>query len=177
MKIALLHLSDIHIDRTNYQWLIKRTDQIVSAVWSGFSECEKIIIIVSGDIAYSGKKEQYGYAKEFFKALLREFAQRNLGSIELDNKIICVPGNHDCDFEIDENARKMLLMSVRTNPEEVDYSVYNIISAVQDNFKEFVKHIMIDENYALSINNNVEVKAGDKKILFRLYNTAWMSSL
>lgn len=66
MKIAILHLSDMHIDNGNYLWLTKKTEQIVSAVWNEFSECGKIIIVVSGDIASSGKKEQYDYAKNFF---------------------------------------------------------------------------------------------------------------
>ena len=177
MRIAILHLSDMHIDSDNYQWLTKKTEQIVSAVWNDFSECGKIIIVVSGDIAYSGKKEQYDYAKGFFKALLREFAQKRLDNIELDNKIICVPGNHDCNFEIDDNARKMLLVSMRSNVGMVDNSVYDVISAVQSNFKDFAKDVMIDKTYTLSINNNVTVNAGNKTILFRLYNTAWMSSL
>lgn len=177
MKIAILHLSDMHIDSDNYQWLTKKTGQIVSAVWNDFYECGKIIIVVSGDIANSGGKEQYNYAKDFFKVLLREFAQKRLGDIILENKIICVPGNHDCNFEIDDNARKMLLASMRSNMGMVDNSVYDVISAVQNNFKEFAKDIMIDKAYILSINNNVTVNAGDKTILFRLYNTAWMSSL
>ena len=177
MKLAILHLSDMHIDNENYLWLTKRTKSIVSAVWNDFSECGKIIIVVSGDIANSGKKDQYGYAKSFFKTLLRAFAEKRLGDTELENKIICVPGNHDCDFDINDNARKMLLPSIRANVEMVDNSVYDVISAVQNNFKEFVKDIMIDKTFSLSINNNVIVNAGGKTILFRLYNTAWMSSL
>jgi len=177
MKIAILHLSDLHIDSGNYQWLTKKTEQIVSAVWNNFSECGKIVIVVSGDIAYSGKKEQYDYAKGFFRALLRAFAEKKLCNTELDNKIICVPGNHDCDFDINDNARKMLLTSIRSNAGKVDDSVYDVMSAVQNNFKEFAKDIMIDKSFTLSINNNVIVNAGDKTILFRLYNTAWMSSL
>ena len=33
MKVAILHLSDLHIDRNNYQWLINKTDNIVSTTW------------------------------------------------------------------------------------------------------------------------------------------------
>lgn len=95
----------------------------------------------------------------------------------MDNKIICVPGNHDCNFGIDDNARKMLLASLRSNAGMVDNSVYDVISAVQNDFKEFAKNAMIDKGFILSINNNVTVNVGDKTILFRLYNTAWMSSL
>lgn len=57
MKVAILHLSDLHIDSSNYQWLINKTNHIVSAIWNDFSECNKIIIAVSGDVVYSGKEE------------------------------------------------------------------------------------------------------------------------
>lgn len=42
MKIAILHLSDMHIDNGNYQWLTKKTEQIVSAVWNDFQSAEKL---------------------------------------------------------------------------------------------------------------------------------------
>ena len=177
MKVAILHLSDLHIDKDNAEWLTKKAGQIVSAVWSDFSECGKIIIAVSGDIANAGTEEQYGYAKQFFRALLRAFAERNLRNIELENKIICVPGNHDCNFKKEEQARKMLLDSMRSNAAAVDNSVYQIVSAVQDEYRAFVKEMMKDKEFIVSINNNIPVKAGDKTILFRLYNTAWMSTM
>ena len=177
MKVAILHLSDLHIDGSNYQWLINKTNHIVSAIWNDFSECKKLIIAVSGDVVYSGKEEQYGYAKLFFKALLRSFAERNLRETELENKIICVPGNHDCNFDNDTKARTMLLNGVRSNLETVDKSVYDMVSAIQKEYQSFARDIMIDKEYVLSINNDLPIRVGDKTILFRLYNTAWMSSL
>ena len=177
MKVALLHLSDLHIDRNNYQWMTNKTDQIVSAVWNDFSECNKIIIVVSGDIVYSGKEEQYGYAKLFFKALLRSFAERNLKNTELENKIICVPGNHDCNFDNDNGARAMLINGLRSNIALVDQSVYDTVSAIQKEYQSFAKEIMINKEYIPSINTDLPIKVGEKTILFRLYNTAWMSTL
>ena len=102
MKVAILHLSDLHIEKENSQWMLKRAEQIVTAVRNDFSECAKIIILVTGDIANAGTEEEYGYAKQFFRTLLREFAFRGLNGTELENKIICVPGNHDCDFSREE---------------------------------------------------------------------------
>ena len=175
MKIAILHLSDLNIEKDNSQWLLKKAEQIVPAVWNDFSDCGKIIIVVSGNIATNGTEEEYGYAKSFFRELLKQFAKRGLNNKELENKIICVPGNHDCNYEKDNAARQMLLGSLRTNASAIDNSVYQIITSVQTEYAAFAKEIMIDKEYALSINNNIPIKAGDKTILFRLYNTAWMS--
>ena len=175
MKIAILHLSDLHIEKDNYQWLLKKTEQIVSAVWNDFSDCGKIIIVVSGDIANTGSEEEYGYANSFFRELLKQFAKRGLHNKELENKIICVPGNHDCNYVKDTGARQILLGTLRTNASSIDNSVYRIVSAVQTDYSTFAKNIMLEKDFTLGINNNIPIKVGDKTILFRLYNTAWMS--
>ncbi len=175
MKVAILHLSDLHFDKDNSQWLLKKAEQIVSAVWNDFTDCSKIVIVVSGDIANTGTEEEYGYAKNFFRTLLRAFASRGMAKIELENKIICVPGNHDCNFEKDNTARQILLGNLRTNAASIDDSVYQIVSVVQAEFSAFVKDVMQEKDYTLGINNNIPIKVGNKTILFRLYNTAWMS--
>lgn len=175
MKVAILHLSDLHIEKDNYQWLLKRAEQIVPAVWNDFSDCGKIIIVVSGDIANTGTEEEYGYAKGFFRELLKQFAKRGLRNKDLENKIICVPGNHDCNYEKDTAARQLLLGSLRSKAASIDNSVYQIISDVQTEYAAFAKEIMFEKDFTLSINNNIPIKAGDRTILFRLYNTSWMS--
>ena len=175
MKVAVLHLSDLHLERDNYQWLMKRAEQIVPAVWNDFSDCGKIVIVVSGDIANDGTEEQYGYARNFFKLLLKTFASRGLGDKELENKIICVPGNHDCNYSKEDGAREMMLSILRSKTATIDQSVYAHLSKVQEEYAAFAKEMIIDKDFSLGINNNIPIKAGDKTILFRLYNTAWMS--
>ena len=44
MKVAILHLSDLHLCKNNTEWLNKKVEKIVSAVWNDFSVCAKIII-------------------------------------------------------------------------------------------------------------------------------------
>ena len=175
MKVAILHLSDLHLCKNNTEWLNTKAEKIVSAVWNDFSVCAKIIIVVSGDIANAGTAEEYTYAKTFFAKLLRAFAEKNLKETELENKIICVPGNHDCNFNKAETARDLLRNSIRSTPSAVEKSVYSIVSAVQDDYKDFAKIIMNDDVFMLSINNTIPIKVRNKTILFQLYNTAWMS--
>lgn len=174
-KLAILHLSDLHINKDNIQWLLKRTEQIVNAVRTDFIECNKIVIVVTGDIADAGSEEQYGYAKTFFRTLLRAFVEKGLRNTILENKIICVPGNHDCNFEKENVARTMLFSGMRNNVEGVEKTVYDAISSVQGEFRSFACEIMIDKNFTLPLNYNIPIAVGDKTVLFRLYNTAWMS--
>lgn len=174
MKISILHLSDLHISKNNADWLKKNTKQMVAAVWNDFHDSGKIIIVVSGDIANAGTGEEYDYAKKFFSTLLKEFANRGLGNKELENKIICVPGNHDCNFNKNNQARELLLQSLKKGV-EIDNSVFECISGVQNEYRAFAKDELQDENFTLGINNNISIKAGEKTILFRLYNTSWMS--
>lgn len=175
MKVALLHLSDMHISTENAEWLINKTKQIVAAVWNDFSDCKKIIIVVSGDIANSGSEIEYSYAKKFFSALLKEFASKGQGNKELENKIICVPGNHDCNYNKEEGVRHFLLETLHSKANSIDDSVYNAVSSVQDEYRQFAKDIMYDKNYTLGVNDNILINVGERKILFRLYNTSWMS--
>jgi len=175
MKVAILHLSDLHIDKDNADWLTKKTSRIVAAVWDDFSGCGKIVISVTGDIAMAGTEEQYRLAKLFFRSLLRAFAERNLGETELENRIVCVPGNHDCNYERENKTREMLLAAMRSKPGDIDRSVYENVSSVQDEYRAFARDVMIDQAFPLGISNMISVNAGDKTVLFRLYNTAWMS--
>ncbi len=61
------------------------------------------IIVISGDIAETGKKNEYAIATTWIENLSKELwnvsHERNLPD-ELRNKIIIVPGNHDYDISI-----------------------------------------------------------------------------
>ena len=157
MKVAILHLSDLHIDKDNADWLTKKTSRIVAAVWDDFSGCGKIVISVTGDIAMAGTEEQYRLAKLFFRSLLRAFAERNLGETELENRIVCVPGNHDCNYERENKTREMLLAAMRSKPGDIDRSVYENVSSVQDEYRAFARDVMVDQAFPLGISNMISV--------------------
>ena len=58
MKIGILHLTDAHISSKN-DFICSKTSKIVAAIKNVFEECEKIYIAFTGDIAKTGKKEEY----------------------------------------------------------------------------------------------------------------------
>ncbi|MBX3157102.1 MAG: metallophosphoesterase [Deltaproteobacteria bacterium] len=96
-ELTWLHISDIHL-REETAWA---QDIVLSAMLDDISRRYKAVppdlIFITGDIAFSGKPKEYDRAEEFV---------RKLGSIlglELD-RIFLVPGNHDIDRSLEEDA-------------------------------------------------------------------------
>jgi hypothetical protein len=90
--ISWLHISDIHL-RPREAW---QQDVVLQAM------CEDItrqlatqptdFILMSGDLAFSGKAEEYEMAAGFFNAL-------SAASGVPTQRIFCIPGNHDINRE------------------------------------------------------------------------------
>lgn len=91
MRIALVQLSDIHIADPKNE-VLARAAQIRAAVRSCVEFPEVVVLLYTGDIAYSAKSDQYGLASQFCSALKSHF---DTDGIELHE--IFVPGNHDVD--------------------------------------------------------------------------------
>lgn len=99
MKILFLHLSDMHIKKTD-RYLDKKAEKLLKAINLNV-DYDKFIILVSGDVAFSGKKEEYKLAFKFFGTLVAKSMQ------EYGKKptIYVVPGNHDINFADKSRSR------------------------------------------------------------------------
>jgi len=92
----ILHLSDLQLGDPNSD----DSSEMSSVALGDFLKSKKLIpnaIVISGDVAYSGKPSEYQEAQEYIKSIGRQFGQSE--SMYKDS-IIIVPGNHDnnCDF-------------------------------------------------------------------------------
>ncbi|GAH12825.1 unnamed protein product, partial [marine sediment metagenome] len=65
MKLLLLHISDIHFFQGENQILNKKK-AIVDVLKNYFSDVKHCVIVVTGDIAFSGKKIEYEQASILF---------------------------------------------------------------------------------------------------------------
>ena len=101
--VRWLHISDIHL-RMRDAW---SQDVVLKAM------CERIgqlriegtaadFILLTGDLAYSGKPEEYALAAGFLDALVEASGVPN-------ERIFCIPGNHD----IDRDRQKMCFQGTR----------------------------------------------------------------
>ncbi len=168
MKIGILHLSDLHIEKDSY---LTQVDAIVSACSYDVKQISNLYITVTGDIAKFGRKCEYEVAKLFFTELKRKIKpEKSL----LQIKVILVPGNHDCCFDNVKSTRKTILKDcLKDIINEDDY--FTDALAVQDNYWEFHKDITgILPTDKISY-NIVEMPLISHKINFICYNSSWMS--
>jgi len=167
MGLSIIHFSDIHI-KAKTDKILKRIDFLKAACVSALPNNGNVVIAISGDIAFSGKPEQYELARSLLDHIV-EYIKNEKDSIV---DIVCVPGNHDCDFDKDTYIRTKLIDSAK--PSEIDDEYYNTVNVVQNEYNSFAGLYDIDTNCILP---RKEVEVGGFKVIFALPNTAWMSNL
>ena len=173
MKIAVLQLSDIHIV-SNQDFILKHKDEFWRSCKHLINECTKMLIVITGDIAYHGKKEEYDIAYTWLKECEERWKSeaRFLNSVEY----VIVPGNHDCLFENDA-IRKVIIEKVLQNDSLQEIQYAESCLNVQTNFWDFYKRLRSDIiGPEISWSHNVQIKLG-LNIMFNCYNTAFLSQI
>jgi DNA repair exonuclease SbcCD nuclease subunit/molybdopterin-guanine dinucleotide biosynthesis protein len=176
MKLLLLHLSDIHItNQRSANSILSRAKDIAAAISSIAPSCDACMIIVSGDIAYSGRTDEYILAKEFFDGLKRELTHRISGCVLY---LFFTPGNHDCDFSLSDSIREMII--THYSPSTFDSNMLENCHSVQKSYDEFASSMGVEKEKNEGVKNILDVKVvklGDQIIEIRLINSALLSTL
>lgn len=114
--LRILHLSDIHFGQEKKGERIRHNDvreQLVSDLKIFLGNTKRLdLILINGDIAYSGKKTEYDDAVAWIEQLI------NVGRCD-ETAVLTVPGNHDVDIDLISLAAK----GVHTNLRNTDSSI------------------------------------------------------
>jgi predicted MPP superfamily phosphohydrolase len=176
MKLFVLHISDIHL-RDASSVAIDRLRNVAPAVQNLSDGITEVAVVISGDVAWSGTAAQYALSKAAFVDLRRDLLTRFKGTTV---QFFFVPGNHDCDFSGDHDARSRVVNDMRTSQttKNVQPSTVKLCCEVQHNFDEFSKELVgitpvtdADRMYLEYV-----LPVGDRRVLVQCYNTAWMST-
>jgi hypothetical protein len=176
MKLLFLHLSDIHMrSPKGSNPILNRTKQIIGALTSVTSECQICFITVSGDIAFSGKEQEYLIATEFFKQIEKEIISHIKNC-----KVVFyfVPGNHDCDFSLQNSLREIVIANYSSKT--FDNSILDTCLQVQGDYEKFLSSWASTSNEKSPIERSIsiqKIKVEDQIIEFRLINSALLSTL
>ena len=177
MTVLLIHFSDLHL-RTNDDPILSRVSSIKNVLKDSLAESDNIIILISGDVAFSGKSIEYDLAKQF----LSEF-DREIKSIQKSVTLnyIIVPGNHDCCFEAElhGDTREQIIRDINANQELLEKT-----GILQDCLKPMQNYFdWCSSTLSSGIKNTDEQFVFERiftfpdktKLKFIGYNTAWMS--
>ena len=135
MKLAIVHLSDIHF-KSRSDVGFRRREKLANTIRFSRSPDEKLLLIVTGDIANKGLPFEYEVAGDFFRPLL----------IELGMKGDCatfVPGNHDCNFENIGDLRPRVLSDIAAQLGSLDRSgeIVSTLLQVHTHFFKFQEDV------------------------------------
>ena len=177
MKRLFLHLSDFHFSSKNFL----NEAQIRAIAAAGFSISavpDEIYIVLSGDIAATGKREDYEIADAFLRQLL-DFLESVTPRKNIH--ILTVPGNHDIDDSVLREAGDILANEVLQNgrlPSEAR-STYELLLSAQHAYWDF------DNRWSAAPTSSLEDKlfrrvsldaiSASEQITFELFNTAFLS--
>jgi len=117
MAYRFLHLSDIHFGQR--VGTVAKHDHIRKALLADAKTVAKergpvTRIVITGDVSYSGKPDEYQIATKWLEQLTTVCGCQ-------ENHVCAIPGNHDCDRELITNQARMIYAQLRThsNPEMV----------------------------------------------------------
>ncbi len=172
MTIAILHLSDIHI-ATKSNPVLTNADRIAETLNQFLPELSAVAIAVTGDIAQSGKKEEYEIARNFINRIISSIKHQK----EVQIQVYLSPGNHDCDFDGDQEARLAVINNVANKVGAIPASYITEGTRVQENFMKFREEY---ENPAPIFSDQLwttySLETDGKTILFDALNASWMST-
>ena len=169
---CILHLSDIHI-RSIDDPIITLSREIAKTAFHDARDTGVCLILVSGDIAFSGSADEYEAAKLFLRNM--RDAIENEGCKYVD--IIVVPGNHDCNLLPNDSTRNIVIDHiVKTSHVDLASNVVENCTKVQSEFFKFRASITSAEpssdhqlwtEYEFNIEGNT--------LRLSALNAAWMS--
>jgi predicted MPP superfamily phosphohydrolase len=161
-NLSILHLSDFHISAKNVEHIKERLKKVSERILPLIDTKGVNVIVVSGDIANHGKQEEF----DLFRKCLNEFRSALISKKPHTIYEVIVPGNHDCDFDLDNSVSRNCRDTIRIDS-EIDDALINELTRNQQNFynlfnKEHYKNAKL--HGVLNIKEHTNVS-------FHLFNT------
>lgn len=167
MKVAIIHLSDFHIkDRDRFERA--KLNGIISSL-NALGSADEYLVVFSGDLAYSGRVNEYKQSRYLFANLINGIKQKNNDKFV---NLLMVPGNHD--LCLPDEARTSDDIQQYYSDNMIETYIENEIKYLDNfyNYSSISSRIPYDK-----IINRYFCTYGDYKIQFNMVNTALFSTL
>lgn len=173
MSVVILHLSDLHARDQNNE-VLARGSVIARAAFPFLVRAEAVIVVFSGDIAFSGKATEY----DLVLRLVEDIEETLKRESNVDVQFLVAPGNHDCDLSGEQGVRDVLIENFKkTDVNEAPDEVFSTCAQVQKSFFEFRDAISNRAHESHVLWDKHKVRVGRHDIVIDLVNVSWMSRL
>ena len=176
MRVLIVQLSDIHFRGTDDP-VLSKAGRIVDAVRGLDYHVSACVVVLSGDITFGGKEDEFLVALEFVDELKQRLTSELANEVPVH--VVAVPGNHDCDLIPERSIRTTLIEHIANHGDDIDDSVIDLCTEVQAEFFQF-RDAAANHNLQYGDSRlfyEYRFHARGASVAFRCYNTAWMSRI
>ncbi len=174
MKLLILHLSDIHLQDSENS-CVNKIPLIPTALQNEEIALDAAIVVISGDVTYSGTESQYNIAADLLESLRTELCAK----LRLEGlRFAFVPGNHDCDFSMNQSVRDIVIEGIRGGKIPDDGMIQCCCEPQKPffSFRDSFPTGTPDTSFS-PLHWEYNMEGPNARIQFRCFNTAWMSVL
>lgn len=155
-QLCIVQLTDFHFGKELQANYCKCADDILETIKTNIKS-GTVLLLVTGDIAYSGKKNEYRSASLFFDYLFEQ-----LDKLEYQSKVYILPGNHD-------------LQDPRKSTERFADSQYDVDIKKMASFYEFANKY--DNRFVLGQPEPITFEVEGTPVSISGFNSAPLSTL
>lgn len=178
MKIGIIHFSDIHFkEKIEDNSVLKKKNKIVEKLKNQILAFDKIFLVISGDLAFSGQEKEYLIFNDFIQEIINDLNNYSRKEIIF----LGIPGNHDCNFSESQKTRNLIIDGLeRQNFAELDNDIVDTCTIPQKEYLIYQENNFFKGGIFLikhKLLNIVNYQFGDVNIIFNCLNTSWTSKL
>jgi hypothetical protein len=153
--LRILHLSDIHFGQVKKSELIFHDDvreQLAADLTRLLSGGKSLnLILIGGDISYSGKRKEYDRAVDWLDQLI------TVGHCDV-NAVLTIPGNHDIDVSSIGKAAKLVYADLRNSNPDTAQNMLDEYATESDDKNIIFPKLNTYLNFARGYNSDFDVK-------------------
>lgn len=174
MKLGVLHLSDIHFRREDDP-ARKYGECVAKACYQTAHQCDEFVVVVTGDIAFSGQATEYRYATE----LLSTISSKLKTEIGRRVNIFLAPGNHDCALIPEDEIRALAIDKIiDTQGKDLSQALVDKCTDAQTEYFKFEASTrLLEPIFEDRLWKEFELAVGGGILRISSINAAWMSRL
>lgn len=172
MGVLVAQVSDLHIKDANSKGA-KRIRGLAGALGSLRIHADSLLVLLTGDIAFSGKEDQYKIARdELFDLKRRLIDEWKFSSV----RMVASPGNHDLDFANQTSTiRSALLGALCDNSDAAE--IVQSLAAAQSNYHSFAASLDIESTVLTPLVSQSRFNFAGINLNVLSVNTSWSSKI